>query len=217
MIKHSSPKRPSFDEEVGKLCDHPPGIPGFPDGVSCVVNLATAVAYAMAATVPATYGSSGIDRQPDLIDSDQDAEGDDDIDIYPPRKPPQYRQHGNVVDTPALGKDVEAMIASELENDEIRNHSEGDGEQETSEKSEAGDGDGDGEAVGAVKFPSGDRDSDSGGDDPDVVFENECSEVNGNSDSDSSPDESEVEEEWEAESNDRDEADAEALNPSNCM
>ena len=168
--------------------------------------------------MPATYGSSNIDRQPVLLDSDQDAEGDEDIDLYPSAQPPEYHQHGKVGETRTLGKDVEAIkIAGELDSDEIQNHNDGDGEREPLEKYEAGDGDGDVEVVGAVKFLNGDRGSDSDVDDPDVAFENESSEANGNSDTDSSRDGSEVEEEWEAESNDRDEADAEALNPNNCM
>jgi histone acetyltransferase SAS3 len=170
----------------------------------------------MAATVPATYDNSNIDRQQDLVDSDQDAEGDEDVDLYSQVQPPEYHQRGNTGDSPTLGKDVEAIIAGQLNSHGVREHSEGDeDERETLEKSDVGDGDG--EAVGAVKFPDGNRDSDSNVDDPDVAFENESSEANGNSDTDSSRDESEVEEEWEAESNDRDEADAEALNPSNCM
>jgi histone acetyltransferase SAS3 len=163
----------------------------------------------MAATVPATYDNSNIDLQPDLVDSDQDAEGDEDVDLYPQAQPPEYHQRRNAGDSPTLGKDVEAIIASELNIHEVRMHSEREEEErETLEKSDVGNGDG--EVVGAVKFPDGDRDSD-------VAFENESSEANGDSDTDSSRDESEVEEEWEAESNDRDEADAEALNPSNCM
>ncbi len=63
---------------------HPQGLPEFRDGVSSVVNLATAVAYAMAATAPVTRGISGIYCRPDLIDSGGDAEGDEGIDIYPP-------------------------------------------------------------------------------------------------------------------------------------
>src|SRR5262249_37719472 len=110
----------------------------------------------MAATVPATYGSSNIDSQPDLVDSDQDAEGDEDIDLYPPAQPPEYHKHGNASDAPRLGKDVETIIAREL-NDEIQNRSDPDEEQETVEKSEAGDGDV--EAVGTIKFPGGDKDS----------------------------------------------------------
>ncbi|KAK2746570.1 hypothetical protein FQN55_005557 [Onygenales sp. PD_40] len=181
-----------------------------------IVNLATAVAYTMAATVPAAYGNTGLDRQPDLVDSDQDAEGDEDYEMYQEIPPDGTTPHPDNTDEPAnLGKDVEAIIAEEGQageqqpGDEVAEDEDGDADAD-------GEPDDESEAVGAVKFPDGDAKSESDADDADVAFENESSEANRSSSSDSS-EESEVEEEWEAESNDHEEADAEALNPNNCI
>ncbi|KAK2805294.1 hypothetical protein FQN50_006194 [Emmonsiellopsis sp. PD_5] len=181
-----------------------------------IVNLATAVAYTMAATVPAAYGNTGLDRQPDLVDSDQDAEGDEDYEIYQEIPPAGTTPRPDNTDEPAnLGKDVEAIIAEESQAGEQQPGDEG-AEDEDRDADADGEPDDESEAVGAVKFPDGDAKSESDADDADVAFENESSEANRSSSSDSS-EESEAEEEWEAESNDHDEADAEALNPNNCI
>jgi len=46
------------------------------------LNLATATTSGMAATMPATHDELTLDAQPPLIDSDQDAEGEEDTDLY---------------------------------------------------------------------------------------------------------------------------------------
>ncbi|PGH08499.1 hypothetical protein AJ79_05989 [Helicocarpus griseus UAMH5409] len=189
----------------------------------------------MAATVPAAYGSTSIDRQPDLVDSDQDAEGDEDDELYQAiPQPVTTLQQDNVNTTPTLGKDVGAIITGEreasqfegqqqIEEGSVEKADNGEINQEDEDADAVAEAEEETETVGAVKFPDGDGDvkSDSGdedddADDPDVAFDNESSEVNGGSDSDSSEG-SEAEEEWAAESNDGDDADADALNPNNCI
>ncbi|KAL2365828.1 hypothetical protein RJZ56_001283 [Blastomyces dermatitidis] len=185
----------------------------------------------MAATVPAAYGNTSIDRQPDLVDSDQDAEGDEDDEFYPslPQTAPTIPQEN--VDIPSnLGKDVETITASENE----ANREDGAGGVDNPEADHKDDianidgvadadrdGDEETEAIGAVKFPDGDAKSDSDGEDddpndPDVEFENESNGVKADSDDDSSEG-SEADEEWEAESNDVEDAEADASNPNNCI
>ncbi|KKZ62520.1 histone acetyltransferase [[Emmonsia] crescens] len=176
----------------------------------------------MAATVPAAYGNTSIDRQPDLVDSDQDAEGDEDDELYQELPQSATTSPQENVSAPAnLGNDAEAIIVSEREASDEGGAGEVD-KPGTNDGNDVADVDADEEteAVGAVKFPDGDARSDSGDeddvDDPDVEFENESSGVKAGSDSDSS-EESEVDEEWEAESNDGEDADADALNPNNCI
>lgn len=187
-----------------------------------IVNLAAAVAYTMAATVPAAYGNTSIDRQPDLVDSDQDAEGDEDDELYQELPQSATTSPQENVSTPAnLGNDAEAVIVSEREASDEGGPGDVDkpGINDGNDVADV-DADEETEAVGAVKFPDGDARSDSGDeddvDDPDVEFENESSGVKAGPDSDFS-EESEVDEEWEAESNDGEDADADALNPNNCM
>lgn len=196
-----------------------------------IVNLATAVAYTMAATVPATYGNTSIDRQPELVDSDQDAEGDEDDELYPTLTQSATVIPQENIGTPlTIGNGDEIIEASEREENDgggvgevhkpETNHRDDVADVDEDEDADA-DADEETEAIGAVKFPDGNAKSDSDDedddiDDPDVEFENESSDVKAGSDGESS-EESEVDEEWEAESNDGEDADADALNPNNCM
>ncbi|EEH20919.1 hypothetical protein PABG_03150 [Paracoccidioides brasiliensis Pb03] len=187
----------------------------------------------MAATVPASYGNTTIDHQPDLVDSDRDAEGDEDDELYPALPPSATTVSQGIDDrTPNDRKDVEAIVTNDQESNEvdirqpIQDGSAGEDDiPDANDKNFVADVDVDDdeetEAVGAVKFPDGepnsdidDADDDPG--DPDAAFENESSESKVNSNIDSS-EESEVDEEWEAESNDKDDVDADALNPNNCI
>lgn len=51
-------------------------------GAGIRLNLAAAVTYTMAATMPATYDDPRTNTQTDMVDSDQDAEGEEDPDLY---------------------------------------------------------------------------------------------------------------------------------------
>ncbi|KAG5294994.1 histone acetyltransferase [Histoplasma ohiense] len=185
----------------------------------------------MAATVPATYGNTSIDRQPELVDSDQDAEGDEDDELYPTlTQSATVIPQENIGSPLTLGNGDETIEASEREENDgggvgevhepETNHRDDVADVDEDEDADA-DADEETEAIGAVKFPDGNAKSDSDDedddiDDPDVEFENESSGVKAGSDGESS-EESEVDEEWEAESNDGEDADADALNPNNCI
>lgn len=162
----------------------------------------------MAATVPATEDDTKVNPQSDVVDSDQDAEGEEDPDLYQMDQQLQDAVH----------KSVSCEQAAEVEAGEEakREEQQGNDKDEGVELPDAEEDDA--EAVGAVKLPEGEAKSDSEDGEADAPFEHESNEDNGKSEPDSSSDESDAEEEeWEAESNDHEDVDAEKSGRGNCM
>lgn len=176
----------------------------------------------MAATLPASFGKPKVDDPAD-IGSDQDAEGDDDIELYPPVEP-----NGMEVDNGGVGEGAGENVSDEpldesarqLKNDEEYRELQGteNGGEEGEEDNDAyGEEDVD-YAIPSMKKPSNKKKGDNIADDSDVAYENQSrasdEEVASNQTSD---DDSEVDEEWDAESNDKDDADGEELVHNVCM
>ncbi|KAL2005766.1 hypothetical protein VTN00DRAFT_10259 [Thermoascus crustaceus] len=167
----------------------------------------------MAATVPATEDDTKVNPQPDVVDSDQDAEGEEDTDLYQMDQQLQDAVH----------KSVSCEQSDEEEAAEVEAGQEAKGEEQQGNDKDEGvelpdAEEDDAEAVGAVKLPEGEANSDSEDGEADAPFENESNEDNGKSEPDSSSDESDAEEEeWEAESNDHEDVDAEKSGRGNCI
>ncbi|KAN0071387.1 hypothetical protein V8E54_010818 [Elaphomyces granulatus] len=178
----------------------------------------------MAAAVPATYDDTVLNLETDAVDSDQDAEGEEDTDLYQMDQQLQDAVHkANSREQIEEGKfpaETEAMKYSKS-----NVHASGGGDDE----SKSAEIEADGEVVGPVKLPEGQEnidsdDSESEADDAeaDAAFENDSnnedakSVTNSNTD-DSDEEEEEEEEEWEAESNEHDEAEGDKMGPGNCI
>ncbi|KAJ9295728.1 hypothetical protein DTO271G3_5751 [Paecilomyces variotii] len=187
-------------------------------GARDTLKLATEVTYTMAATAPATYDDdTKLDPQADVVDSDQDAEGEEDTDLYQ-----MDQQLQNAVHKAASGHDdddaSQAGHQDDAQNDEPRENKGKDVARPLQEEE-----DDETAPVGAVKLPDGqansdseDAESDAG--DADAAFEDESNEGNGKSESGSGSDESDAEEEeWEAESNDGDDAEGDKPGRGNCI
>lgn len=182
-------------------------------------NLATTVTYAMAATVPITYDDTLLNLETDAINSDQDAEGEEDTDLYQ-----MDQQLQDAVHKADSGDRIEGGEIETMKHCKSNVHLGGGDNESKSAEVEA-----DSEAVGAVKVPEGQEnidsdDSESEADDveADAAFENDSnnedakSGTNSNTE-DSDEEEEEEEEEWEAESNEHDEAEGDRMGPGNCM
>ncbi|PGH07261.1 hypothetical protein AJ80_08021 [Polytolypa hystricis UAMH7299] len=170
--------------------------------------------------MPAAYENTSVEHRPTLDDSDQDAEGDEDIDIYHHLQAPDnvIIQEENNTDQ-LVGKSVDGAIDTEQADIAGVEEQLNTGlEQDPGDQSEPGEEDHaeDAEAVGAVKLPESEDKSESEADDPDIDYESEVA-VESVGSSDASSDESEGEEEWEAESNDNEEADADVSGPNICI
>ena len=167
-------------------------------------NLATAVPYTMPATLPPANDVPEMDNQPaDMMDSDQDAEGEEETDFYQMDQQLQYAVHraeesmmNNDEDRDADGEpDVEAILDGD--NDET-------------------------EPVGAVKLPdeaaqSSDNDEEDADADADAeadpAFENQSAAGSSSSSQGSDAEE----EEWEGESNIHEDAELGNILRNNCM
>lgn len=168
--------------------------------------------------MPATQDETKMNPQPDMVDSDQDAEGEEDPDLYQMDQQLQDAVHKSVSCEQAEEED-----AAEVEPGEERRSEEEQPENDQDEGAEVPDAeDDDAEAVGPVKLPEGAADSDSDDAEADAPFENDSDEdeENAKSEPDASSDESdaeeEEEEEWVAESEHED-ADAEKSGRGNCI
>ena len=168
-------------------------------------NLATAVPYTMPATLPPANDVPEVDNPPtDMMDSDQDAEGEEETDFYQMDQQLQYAVHraeesmdNNDEDRDADGEpDVEAILDGD--NDET-------------------------EPVGAVKLPDeaaqssdNDEDEDAEADadaEADPAFENQSAAGSSSSSQGSDAEE----EEWEGESNIHEDAELGNILRNNCM
>lgn len=168
----------------------------------------------MAATMPAAYDDTNANSQPDLADSDQDAEGEEDIDIY--HSLPSGDTGGGV-GTPSeqlgVGGNEQTETKdeySDVQADNITEHAGKQIEPQTVEPEHEG-----GDAVGAVKIPEGEVSSHDGDAEGDAPYEHESDDAeNEKSSDDSDP----GDDDWEAESHGRDDNEAEEIqNPNNCM
>lgn len=159
-------------------------------------NLATVVTSTMAATVPPANDDPGT---LDPVYSDQDAEGEEETDLYQMDQQLQDAVH----------RAYSGEVAEENGNDEVAG--------QTKESASSLEND-DSDVVGAVKIRDGDtsylsEDADAEAD-ADPAFEDRSDH---GSNSEPSDQESDAEEDWDAESNDRDEADGDARSRANCM
>ena len=161
----------------------------------------------MAATVPPANDNPGkLDSPADQIDSDIDAEGEEETDLYHMDQQLQDAVHraysGEEAEDNGDSADSEAM-RDDANSDQL-----------------SGDND-ETEPVGAVKVPddeasSEEEDADADADaDADPAFEDENDRDASNAES--SEGESEAEEDWEAESNGGEDADADIRSRANCM
>lgn len=173
-------------------------------------NLATAVPHTMSATLPPANDVPEMDNPPaDMMDSDQDAEGEEETDFY------QMDQQ--------LQDAVHRAEENTMNNDEDRD---ADGEPDI-EAILDGDND-ETEPVGAVKLPdeaaqSSDNDEDEDADadadadaEADPVFENRSASDRAGSSSSSQASDAE-EEEWDGESNIHEDAELGNILRNNCM
>lgn len=159
----------------------------------------------MAATVPPANDNPGkLDSPADQIDSDIDAEGEEETDLYHMDQQLQDAVHraysGEEAEDNGDSADSEAM-RDDANSDQL-----------------SGDND-ETEPVGAVKVPddeasSDDEDADADAD-ADPAFDDENDRDASNAES--SEGESEAEEDWEAESNGGEDADADIRSRANCM
>jgi histone acetyltransferase SAS3 len=157
----------------------------------------------MAATVPPANDNPGkLDSPADQVDSDIDAEGEEETDLYQ-----MDQQLQDAVHRAYSGEEAEENGDS-ADGDAMRDDANSD--------RQSGDND-ETEPVGAVKIPdedasSEDEDADADGD---PAFEDDNDRDASNAES--SEGESEPEEDWEAESNGGEDADADIRSRANCM
>jgi histone acetyltransferase SAS3 len=159
----------------------------------------------MAATVPPANDNPGkLDALPDQVDSDIDAEGEEETDLYQ-----MDQQLQDAVHRAYSGEEAED-IGDSADSEAMRDDANSD--------RLSGDND-ETEPVGAVKVPddeasSEDEDADADAD-GDPAFEDENDRDASNAES--SEGESEAEEDWEAESNGGEDADADIRSRANCI
>lgn len=174
-----------------------------------MLNLATAVTSTMPATLPPANDVPEVDNPPtDVMDSDQDAEGEEETDFYH-----MDQQLQNAVHRAYSGE----VAAEETTNKPVDDDRDAEGEPDN-EAIMDGDND-ETEPVGAVKLPdeaaqSSDNDEDADADaEADPAFEHQSGSDNEGSDSSSQA----SDEEWEGESNGHDDVEVEIPSRSNCM
>ncbi|EER23555.1 MOZ/SAS family protein [Coccidioides posadasii C735 delta SOWgp] len=172
----------------------------------------------MAATMPAEYENATVEEDENMADSEQDAEGEDDVDMYHPLTAPGNFGGSEYVGTQHGLAELSAEPNHVNTVEETAQKVERTGALDSADINE---NNGDNERVRPVKYLPVDYKSESDADDAgdaDPSFINEESEsardVVSNQSSD---DDSEVDEDWEAESDDRDSADAEDLTLNNCI
>lgn len=176
-------------------------------GCSALSSLAAAVAYTMAATVPPSNRDSGkLDPPPDPVDSDQDAEGEEETDLYQMDQQLQDAVH----------RAYTGEVAEESGDDRAEAKGERGDSIDASAEGKGSDND-DAEPVGAVKLPDEEASSDSDDANSDTADADRSFENGNRSNFDPSDQESEAEEEWEAESNGRDDAERDDRSRANCM
>lgn len=186
-------------------------------GARDTLKLATEVTYTMAATAPATYDDTKADPQANMVDSDQDAEGEEDTDLYQMDQQLQDAVHK------ADSGEHEEDDASQAEHLDVPNEDLVENKGKGVARPRLDEDDEETVPVGAVKLPEGQinsesEDAESDADDVDAAFEEESNEDNEKSESGSGSDESDgEEEEWEAESNDGEDAEGDKSGRGNCM
>ncbi|OKL60091.1 hypothetical protein UA08_04716 [Talaromyces atroroseus] len=166
----------------------------------------------MAAVMTAPHDELGVNPQTDLLDSDQDAEGEEDTDLY--QLDQELQSAVQKADAGHAAEDDEATAESDFA-EEIRS---GD---ESAEDAASRDDENDEEFEGSRRLRRGRRGavfskSDDEESDPDVAFENG---LDAHSGSDSNSNVSDAEpEDWDAESNGKeDEHDGEKISRGNCI
>jgi histone acetyltransferase SAS3 len=164
----------------------------------------------------AAYGNAALDRKSPLEDSDQDAEGEEDVEMYQPVPPFQDgATPGQENNTGLEGEQQDNVVDVEMkvgDEEDIPNAPEEDEPAETYEEAPA---------TKATQLPEAESqpgtDADEG---DDASYHSEFSGSGAKAAPDvesSSEEESEAEEEWEAESNDQDDTEAEQASLNLCM
>ena len=170
-----------------------------------MLNLATALTSTMPATMPPANEAPVMDPPTDAMDSDQDAEGEEETDFYHMDQQLQNAVH-RAYSGEAAGEGTKVDDDRDAEGEpDIEAVMDGDNDET--------------EPVGAVKLP--DEAAQSSDNDEDVDAEAEADpafEDQSGSDNDGSESSSQAsDEEWEAESNGHEDAEAEIPSRSNCM
>lgn len=155
------------------------------------------------------------DLQADVVDSDQDAEGEEETDLYQ-----MDAQLQNAVHRAYSGE-----VAEETGNRHAGNHElneDVDAEGEPDSEANTGGGNEETEPVGAVKLPENAQSSDnedaaSETADADAEGEADPAFENNESSAASSSEESDADEDWEGESHGREDAKADIASQGNCM
>jgi histone acetyltransferase SAS3 len=157
-------------------------------GAGVRLNLATAVTYTMAATVPANHEDLRMNSQMDQ----------------------QLQDAVHKADVGDQAEEDEAAVESESTDESKSEDEEGSSESEDDDSVDA-------IKLRQREIRAGSEDSESDAEeaDPDAIFEN-GSDAKSNSDSSSEGSDGEADD-WEAESNDRDEIEADKPGPGNCM
>lgn len=168
----------------------------------------------MAATMPAGYGNNTVEEEDILADSELDAEGEDDVDIYPPPMTP-----GNFGGSESIDADHELDEEVEVSPLDVTAEQIGQGAEVV-----ASNGPGREQSIEVEQRPATAKQlamaykSESDVEEADPSFTNEANEsIRDVASHHSSDDDSEVDEDWEAESDDRDSADEGEQTQNFCM
>lgn len=161
----------------------------------------------MLATMPPAIEELERDLQAEAVDSDQDAEGEEETDVY--------QMDAQLQD--AVHRAYSGDIAEQHKNHQAGNSKppeEPDAEWEPDTEANAGGHTEETEPVGAVKLPD---DASSGGEDAAVDAAEGDADPAFENDEPSSSEASDAEEDWEGESNGRDDAEVDNIGRGNCM
>lgn len=175
------------------------------DSGTAIINLATVLTHPVLAAMPPAIEELERDLQEEVVDSDQDAEGEEETDVY--------QMDAQLQD--AVHRAYSVDIAEQNKDEPPGNGQpagEADAEGEPEDEANAGGHTEEAEPVGAVKLPddasSGGEDAASDAADADPAFQNDPSS------SEASDAEGEA---WEGESNGREDAEADNCGRGNCM
>ena len=154
----------------------------------------------MTATAPPADDDTEMRPPPDMVDSDQDAEGEEETDLYQMDQQLQDAVH----------RAYSGEVAEEINSASCEDDKDAEGEPD-SDLNPSGEND-ETEPVGAVKLPKGEPSLENDGvvdTEVDAAFENQSDsdqDASGSNSSSQESDEEDDDEEWDGESNDHDDA-----------
>ncbi|KAI9741294.1 MAG: hypothetical protein M1834_003011 [Cirrosporium novae-zelandiae] len=172
-----------------------------------------------AIAMPAKFEHPTLNSNIDMVDSDIDADGDDDPDVVPPtheesmelekseQNRKEYQSGPSHSEVSSEGEDVDDEVMEEKQEQD-------DAEEEAYNPQEDDEDD---EPVGAVKIPKRRSSRTKPSHDRDVAVKDDSDDDSDDESGDSSSDESEVEKDWEHMSNDGDEGDVDISSRNNCI